>query len=146
MSHWTFSDVFEEQGVIKTPTYGRFGLVAEGAILKPSYDALMLLPKLGGEKLPAHVNETFVTRGADGTLVIAAWNLAEPRAAGAPKTVTFELKGEHDGPYAENRRVDAEHGDRPAAWKAMGSPKYPTRQQVETLRRGKGAAARSACA
>ncbi len=28
MSYWTFSDVFEEQGVVKKPFYGGFGLVA----------------------------------------------------------------------------------------------------------------------
>src|SRR5580698_2270656 len=32
MSYWSFSDVFEEQGVIKTPFYGGFGLVAEDNI------------------------------------------------------------------------------------------------------------------
>jgi len=28
MSYWTFSDVFEEQGVVKQPFYGGFGLIA----------------------------------------------------------------------------------------------------------------------
>ncbi len=135
MSYWTFSDVFEEEGVIKAPFYGGFGLVAEDGIPKPSYDAFMILHKLGDERLPAPANEALVTRRADGTLVIAAWNLVEPGAAGAPKTVTFELKGVPDGASAAIRRVDAEHGDTLAAWKAMGSPKYPTRQQVEALQR-----------
>ena len=135
MSYWTFSDVFEEQGVKKTPFYGGFGLVAEDGIPKPSYSAFMLLHELGDQRLPAPVNEAIVTRRADGTLVMAAWNLVEPGAAGSDKTVTFELKGVHDGAYAEIRRVDAEHGDTLAAWKAMGSPKYPTPQQVKALRR-----------
>ncbi|MGB2606650.1 MAG: glycosyl hydrolase family 39, partial [Candidatus Sulfotelmatobacter sp.] len=29
MSYWSFSDVFEEQGVVKTPFYGGYGLIAE---------------------------------------------------------------------------------------------------------------------
>ena len=34
MSYWTFSDVFEEQGVVKTPFYGGYGVIAEGGIPK----------------------------------------------------------------------------------------------------------------
>ena len=135
MSYWSFSDVFEEQGVKKTPFYGGFGLVAEDGIPKSSFDAFKLLHKLGDRRLPAPVNEAIVTRRADGTLVIAAWNLVEPGATGTDKTVTFELKGVHDGSYAEISRVDAGHGDTLAAWKAMGSPKYPTPKQVKALRR-----------
>ncbi len=134
MSYWTFSDVFEEQGVIKSPFYGGFGLVAEGGIPKPSYDAYMLLHELGDERLPAPANEALVTRRADGTLVIAAWNLVEPDATGSEKTVTFDLKGVSKDAFAAIRRVDAKHGDTLAAWKAMGSPKYPTQQQIAALR------------
>lgn len=135
MSYWTFSDVFEEGGVIKMPFYGGFGIIAEDGIPKPSFNAFKLLHKLGDQRLPAPVNDAIVTRRADGTLVIAAWNLVEPGVAGSNKTVTFELEGVHDGAYAEIHRADAKHGDTLAAWKAMGSPKYPTPQQVKMLRR-----------
>lgn len=134
MSYWTFSDVFEEQGVIKTPFYGGFGLVAEDSIPKPSFDAFKLLHELGDERLPAPVNEAIVTRKADGTLVIAAWNLVEPGATGSDKTVVFNFKGIRDDAWATIRRVDAKHGDVLAAWKKMGSPKYPTRKQIVELR------------
>src|SRR5579864_1310627 len=36
MSYWTFSDVFEEQGVVKQPFYGGYGLIAEDGIPKPA--------------------------------------------------------------------------------------------------------------
>ena len=32
MSYWAFSDVFEEQGVVKQPFYGGYGLIAAGGI------------------------------------------------------------------------------------------------------------------
>ena len=35
MSYWSVSDVFEEQGVVKQPFYGGFGLIAAGGIPKP---------------------------------------------------------------------------------------------------------------
>jgi xylan 1,4-beta-xylosidase len=135
MSYWSFSDVFEEQGVVKTPFYGGYGLVAEDDIPKPAYDAFMLLHELGDERLPAPVDEALVTRRADGTLVLAAWNLVEPNATGTDKRVTFDLQDVPDGTFAEIRRVDAAHGDTLDAWKKMGSPKYPTPGQVEALRK-----------
>jgi xylan 1,4-beta-xylosidase len=135
MSYWTFSDVFEEQGVIKTPFYGGFGLIAEDDIPKPAYDAFMLLHTLGTRRLAAPADEALVTRRADGTLAIAAWNLLEPGASGSDKTIIFHLQGIRDGTYAEIRRVDASHGDTLDAWKEMGSPNYPTHEQIIALRR-----------
>jgi xylan 1,4-beta-xylosidase len=146
MSYWTFSDVFEEQGVVKTPFYGGYGIVAEDGIPKPAYDVFMLLHELGDERLPAPVNQALVTRRADGTLVMAAWNLVDPDSngsdsSGAEKTETFELQGVPDGTYATIRRVDAAHGDTLDAWKKMGSPAYPTHAQVEALRKASEAGA-----
>jgi xylan 1,4-beta-xylosidase len=135
MSYWTFSDVFEEQGVVKTPFYGGFGLVAEDGIPKPAFDAFDLLHELGDERLPAPVDEALVTRRADGTLVIAVWNLVEPNGAGSDKSVTFDLPGVSSGTFAQVRRLDAQHGDTLDAWKQMGSPRNPTRAQIEELRK-----------
>ncbi|HEV2326528.1 MAG TPA: glycosyl hydrolase family 39 [Terracidiphilus sp.] len=135
MSYWTFSDVFEEQGIIKTPFYGGFGLVAEDGIPKPSFDAFALLHELGDERLPVRAEDVLATRRSDGTLVIAAWNLVEPGVAGAEKAITLDLEHTSAGAGATIRRVDAQHGDTLDAWKQMGSPKYPTRAQIEALRK-----------
>ena len=43
MSYWTFSDVFEEQGVVKQPFYGGYGLIAENDLPKPAFNAFKLL-------------------------------------------------------------------------------------------------------
>jgi xylan 1,4-beta-xylosidase len=134
MSYWSFSDVFDEQGVVKTPFYGGYGLVAENDIPKPAYDDFMLLHELGDVRLPAPVDEALVTRRADGMLVIAAWNLVEPGADGSDKTVTFELKGVADGTDVRIRRVDADHGNTLDAWKKMGSPKNLTPAEMRALR------------
>lgn len=135
MSYWTFSDVFEEQGVVKTPFYGGFGLVAEDGIPKPSFNAFALLHELGNQRLPVASENVLATRRTDGTLEIAAWNLVEPGAAGADKTVTLELKNIAAGAQATIRRVDGTHGDTLDAWKKMGSPAYPTEAQIEALRK-----------
>ncbi len=133
MSYWTFSDVFEEQGVIKTPFYGGFGLLAEGGIPKPAFDAFELLHGLGTERLPVTAENVLATRRKDGTLVIAAWNLVEPGDAGADATVVFNLKGVAANARATIHRVDSAHGDTLAAWKKMGSPRYPAQAQIKAL-------------
>jgi xylan 1,4-beta-xylosidase len=135
MSYWTFSDVFEEQGVVKTPFYGGYGLVAEDGIPKPAFDAFELLHELGDKRLPENAADVLATRRSDGSLVIAAWNLVEPGAEGKDKTMAIDLEGISGNARATIRRVDSSHGDTLDAWKKMGSPKYPTQAQVEALRK-----------
>jgi len=134
MSYWTFSDVFEEQGVVKTPFYGGYGLVAEDGIPKSSFDAFALLHQLGDVRLPVNADDVLATRRGDGSLVVAAWNLVEPGADGKSKTIDFNLKDIGKNSHATIQRVDAAHGDTLDAWKKMGSPKYPTQSQIEALR------------
>jgi xylan 1,4-beta-xylosidase len=134
MSYWTFSDVFEEQGVIKTPFYGGYGLIAEDGIPKPAFNVFADLHLLGDERIKVSQDDVLVTRRKDGTLVIAAWNLVEPGASGTEKTLELTLNGIHAS-KAAIRRVDAQHGDTLAAWNQMGKPSYPTKQQIEALKK-----------
>jgi xylan 1,4-beta-xylosidase len=134
MSYWTFSDVFEEQGVVKQPFYGGFGLIATGGIPKPAYNAFRLLHQLGDERLAVASDSVLVTRRRDGTLVVAAWNLAPPGAAGSDKEVKLILR-KTDASQVKLSRVDPEHGDVHKAYQAMGSPRYPTEAQIRQLRR-----------
>ncbi len=134
MSYWTFSDVFEEQGVIKTPFYGGYGIVAERGIPKPAFRAFELLHDLGDERLAEPENDVLVTRRKDGSLVIALWNLVEPEATGPDKTFKLDIKGA-SAKHATIRRVDAAHGDTLEAWKKMGSPRYPTLEQIAALKK-----------
>src|SRR5579872_5228686 len=83
MSYWTFSDVFEEQGVVKTPFYGGFGLIAAGGVPKPAYNAFRLLHLLGEERLSMASDSSLATRRTDGSLAIAVWNYTAPEERGA---------------------------------------------------------------
>ena len=102
-------------------------------LTKPAFDAFALLHELGSERISASSEDALVTRRKDGTIAIAAWNLVEPNAAGAQKTITFDLNGVSRHAHATVRRVDASHGDTLDAWKKMGSPKYPTQKQIADL-------------
>jgi len=134
LSYWTFSDVFEEQGVIKTPFYGGYGLIAENELPKPAFNAFRVLHRLGNQRIDVDSASALVTRSTDGSLAIAAWNLGLPEEAGGPKDLTLvfaALKGQH---RAFVFRVDATHGSVQAAYEAMGKPAYPTAAQIVKLR------------
>jgi len=137
MSYWTFSDVFEEQGVVKQPFYGGFGLIAAGGIPKPAYNAFRLLHQLGDERLTlasdSASDSVLATRRRDGTLVVAAWNLASPGTVGSGKDVKLTFR-ESGSSQVTVSRVDPEHGDVHKAYQAMGSPRYPTEAQIRQLR------------
>ena len=135
MSYWTFSDVFEEQGVVKTPFYGGFGILAERSIPKPAFNDFALLHRLGDTRLDVSSDSALVTRRNDGSLAIAVWNLFLPEEAGSAKTVTLHFKGLSQVRSARVSIVDQEHGSPLPLDQQLGAPSCPTRVQIEHLRK-----------
>ena len=135
MSYWTFDDVFEEGGVKTTPFDGGFGLIAPGRIKKPSFYDFALLHRLGDVRLTNAADNLLVTRRADGTLVVAAWNLVDmdKLSKGAPLTLHLQFKGTSRQAVVSIARVDEGHGNPMTLYKSMGSPRYPTLKQVAAL-------------
>lgn len=142
MAFWTFSDVFEEQGVVKRPFYGGYGAIAAGGVRKPAFHAFRLLHRLGDKRLPASgggaAGESVIaTKRGDGSLAIVVWNLVIPPATGAPRRVKVQLTG-LDGDRARAvavSRVDDAHGSAAAAYEKMGRPDSPTAAQLAELRK-----------
>jgi xylan 1,4-beta-xylosidase len=135
MSYWTFDDVFEEGGVPEDPFHNGFGLIAVGGIKKPAFYGYSLLHRLGYERLTNPADSVLVTRRADQSLVIAVWNLVEPNESGTPRHLRLEFQKVNAAGTVWIRRVDEQHSNSLAAYRAMGSPKYPTPAQVEQLNR-----------
>ncbi|MFZ0962345.1 MAG: glycosyl hydrolase family 39 [Terriglobia bacterium] len=135
MSYWTFSDVFEELGVVKRPFYGGYGLIAVGNIPKAAYNDFKLLHELGAERISVDSDSALATRRTDGSVAIAVWNYAPPGNGGTLKQFTLSLKGIAGGGEARIQIVDREHGSALAAWVAMGKPDFPSREQQEKLRK-----------
>ena len=135
MSYWTFSDVFEEQGVVKTPFYGGFGILAERSIPKPAFNDFALLHHLGDTRLDVSSDSALVTRRKDGSLVIAVWNLFLPEQAGSPKTVTLHFKSLPSARSARITIVDKDHGSPLPTYDKLGRPQSPTPSQIEELRK-----------
>ncbi|HEY0702385.1 MAG TPA: hypothetical protein VGD60_06425 [Candidatus Acidoferrales bacterium] len=135
MSYWSFSDVFEEQGVIKNPFYGGFGLLAEGGVPKPAFNAFELLHRLGDQRIDVKSDSMLVTKRSDGSLAIAVWNLSLPDDAGQPKSITIRLDGLKKNPKVEISEIDPDHGSPLPAYHAMGDPASPTMQQYAELKK-----------
>ncbi|MBD8872694.1 glycosyl hydrolase family 39 [Rhodanobacter sp. DHB23] len=144
MSYWSFSDVFEEGGVVRTPFYGGFGLIAEDNIRKPAYNAFAMLHRLGDVQLPSSSDSALVTRRADGTLALALWNYAPPVGDTADYTVgqpkgdvkhfEVDLSSLPPGAAATVWRLDETHGNVIATFDRMGRPAFPSREQIRQLR------------
>ena len=144
MSYWTFSDVFEEGGVIHKPFYGGFGLIAEDDIPKPSFNAFVLLHRLGHVRLLPKTRSALITRTRTGSLVLALWDYAPPDGRGHHYTPPPRRRAQRvfditiDGFPAAARgllwRVDDTHSNVLRAFDAMGRPSWPTPQQIRVLR------------
>ncbi|MHB8812150.1 MAG: GH39 family glycosyl hydrolase [Steroidobacteraceae bacterium] len=133
ISFWTFSDVFDEDGPSRGPFTGGFGLRAYGGINKPSFYDFALLHQLGDERLANPSDDAIVTRTADGGLAIALWNLVDPEVKGSSRTVRLEVRGVRADAQVAIQRVDDEHGNALPVYRAMGSPRYPTPEQIAHL-------------
>ena len=133
MSFWTFSDVFEEGGPIPRAFEGHFGLRAQGGINKPSYYDFALLHRLGDERIANSNSNLIVTRRGDGTLLIALWNLVDPGTRGSAKRYRLVFEHVRNNASLQVTRVDDDHSNTLAAYKAMGSPRYVTEDQIKQL-------------
>ncbi len=134
LSFWTFSDVFEEGGPIPRPFEGNFGLRAQGGIDKPSFYDFALLHELGETRMPNDAENVLVTRRADGTLAVAVWNLVDPSATGrVAGRVVLAFSGVPGNAGVEVQQVDGDHGNPLPLYRAMGSPRYPTPEEVARM-------------
>ena len=135
MSYWSLSDVFEEQGVIKKPFYGGYGLLAEGGIPKPVFNAFKLMHQLGDQRIDVQSDSLLATKRADGSFAIALWNLSLPDDPGQTRNVTIHLQNLKGNRRALISELDADHGSPLPAYHAMGDPVSPTAQQYADLKK-----------
>lgn len=143
MDYWAFSDVFEEQGVARTPFYGGFGLLATDHIPKPALNAFRMLHKLGDRRIRLDSDSALATETADHHLVIALWNYVPPDGTGPTYTKPISLAGpsrifhlavKHDrDQHVTIWRVDEDHGNVLKSYDAMGRPSDLTRVQIARL-------------
>lgn len=134
MSYWTFSDVFEEQGVVKTPFYGGYGLIAEQGIPKAAYNAFALLHHLGDKRIAVQSENAIATRRADGSLAIVVWNYSAPEQDADPRTFTINIEHLDVPAHARITQLDANHGSALTQWQALDRPAFPTPNQLAQIK------------
>lgn len=134
-SFWTFSDIFEENGQRPGEFHGGFGLMTLHDIPKPVYRAFQLMHQMGKERLETggeQGNVGLAATEAGGTVMALCYNhdvLEKPLES---ETVTLNLKG-MEARQAEILRIDEDHANAYPLWVSMGSPDYPTYEQVHAL-------------
>lgn len=154
LSYWTFDNVFEELGVPRSFMNNTFGLLGMRGVPRPSYHAFTLLHKLGDAELKSDADNVLATRRKDGSIGVLLWNLI-PRTpgqragmgdplvqtgdqyGGSGEAVEMKISLEGGRHYRTARvsRVDANHGSLIRAYQDLGSPAYPTGEQIEELKR-----------
>ncbi len=138
-SFWTFSDLFEERGQFAAPFHGGFGLQNIYGIPKPTYRIFELLHRLGDRRLPVgggagSTAEVLAVR--DGSrLTVLAYNHNVPAEPIGTEEVVLALQGVAlNGPVGITRLDDA-HANPKQRWIELGSPEYPTRDELAELER-----------
>ncbi len=145
MDYWAFSDVFEEGGVVRSPFYGGFGLVAADNIPKATLNIFRVLHMLGDRRIALPSESALATTTRDGGVALALWDYAPPTGtgptytmatgpAGPAKTFDVELKGVKADAALDVYRVDDDHGNVVKAFNAMGRPSGDlTQEQIKQL-------------
>ncbi|HEX3075480.1 MAG TPA: xylan 1,4-beta-xylosidase [Lachnospiraceae bacterium] len=131
-SYWTFGDVFEEAGVAFTPFSGCFGLLSNGMVPKPTYWTFAFFRNLVGDAI-ARNEHLVMTNDRKGKIQGVAWNPVESEEG---KAVSLNLSVELDnGEYMLLTKLVDESTCNPLkTWIDMGSPAYPTKEQLELLK------------
>lgn len=132
-SYWTFSDVFEESDIPKAQFHGGFGLVALHGIPKPTFHLFAFFNALGTEQLYRD-ERVLVTRRADGSIALVAWNLVMDKGDGFEQELTLDIPVGFGEAFIKRQTVDEGHGNPWNVWRQMGRPRFPSRAAVETLR------------
>jgi xylan 1,4-beta-xylosidase len=136
------------------PWFAGYRQLATRGIDLPVLNVFRLFARLGAEQVQANssneiplaqivsegVRETpdvgvLATRDKEGRIAILLWHYRDDDVPGPAADVHFSLAGlGPDRRYeAHVWRVDQQHGDAFTAWKAMGSPANPTREQITRL-------------
>ncbi|MBB2183616.1 xylan 1,4-beta-xylosidase [Lachnospiraceae bacterium MD1] len=129
-SYWTFGDVFEEAGVAYTPFSGCFGLMTNGMIPKPTYWSFSFFSEIGSDAL-AREEHFIITKDEKKNIHGIAWNPVEREGSDISLSYSFDLEpGEY---LIVTKLVDESTCNPLKTWIDMGSPAYPSAEQIKLL-------------
>ncbi|MEV4545271.1 GH39 family glycosyl hydrolase [Micromonospora echinaurantiaca] len=137
-SYWTFSDVFEEEGVPTSLFYGGFGLLTHRQVKKPTYHLYAFLARMGDQVL-ARGPDHLVTRDATGRITVLAWAPVdvtghEPVPDRHTVRLSVPLPPSASTAFLLRSSVGEEAGNAWRAWCEMGRPRSPRTRELDALR------------
>lgn len=132
-SYWTFSDVFEEADVPRSIFHGGFGLVAFNNIPKPVFHMFTFFNAMGKDIIYRD-DHILVTKRNDGSVALVAWNEVFSRDEEQERHYKLEIPIEFEDIFVKRKLIDEEHANPWKAWIDMGRPRYPTKEQIQTLK------------
>ncbi|MFJ2674873.1 beta-xylosidase [Streptomyces sp. NPDC087525] len=153
LAYWTFTDVFEEGGAGDELFHGGFGMITLPGIPKPTFHAYRMLHTLGDELIERGEDHVVTRSAATGriTALVHHYPEEEPKsvpasfddravaeitqAKGRPRRLALEIGALAAGAPFRVEVLDSAHGDAIGAWRALGSPAAPTREQLAHLDR-----------
>lgn len=139
---WAFSDIYEELTQADNPFHGGFGLMTIHGIKKPLYRLLQILHGVGDRGIPLTLVGApatvaaiaVVDRAGALDLLLCNHALAGPNQPPAqPVTLTITLGGVGPGAKIQAQLIDDDHANPYRMWLELGSPEYPSRQQLNAL-------------
>lgn len=148
LAYWVASDHFEELGRPSRLLHGGFGLLTVGNLRKPRFWALAMAQKLGEHELAVDLDgdgsaslvQAWAARHDDGRIGVLVWNgtLDQSKMDGClalDRQIAVRLRGLTCGQYrVRHWRLDADHSNLVARWRAMGGGDWPDQRQWEQLR------------
>lgn len=75
-----------------------------------------------------------VTRRPDGSIALIAWNLVMEKGEGFTKHVEIELPMEYKDVFIKRQTIDENYGNPWKVWKQLGRPRFPGKEEVNTLK------------
>lgn len=137
-SYWTFSDVFEEEGVPTSLFHGGFGLLTHRQVKKPTYHLYAFLARMGDQVL-ARGPDHLVTRDATGRVTVLAWAPVdvtghEPVPDRHTVRLSVPLPASASSAFLLRSSVGEEAGNAWRAWCELGRPRSPRTGELDALR------------
>ncbi|SFL52414.1 xylan 1,4-beta-xylosidase [Gracilibacillus orientalis] len=132
-SYWTFSDVFEESDVPKAQFHGGFGLMGLGKVRKPTYHLFAFFNRLGS-RLLYRDDQVIVTEKEDGSMVLIVWNLVMEKGEEFNRPLDIHLPLGEGKYFVSSHSISEKYANPWKVWQQMGRPRFPSQNQVETLK------------
>ncbi len=128
-SYWTFGDVFEEQGIPRTPFHGGFGLTAANCIPKPTFWTFVFFSHLKGDLVFRDEHLLCLRQGE--TVMGVFWNICQEKAKSFSAPVKVPAQSRM---CLLIESVNTKYGNPLKVWQDMGMPDTLNAEQTEWLR------------